>query len=326
MILFRTVILLGLVCLLNINIQSSDNLVIMTEDWPPLNYVENEELTGPAVDIVREIQRKVNNTNKILVFPWKRAYAYTVEQKNKVLFSMVYSKKRDLLFKWVGPIAEKRYSLYANKSFKKLTGHESSKVIGKTPRILQGVGTDKKVIKRLTVALKLGKKFEYIPAPLDSKKFQDIPMVEKKNQIVFVGRDSYEKGIDILRNIESKLNASVKYCTNLDWNDAMKTVKESKILIVPSRTESIPQVIKEAFFLQVPVIATNVGGIPELISDGNTGLLVSPENPQEMANTINTLLDDDETQQKLSKNAFDFINKNFSWDVLLEEYIKLYQS
>ena len=69
-----------------------------------------------------------------------------------------------------------------------------------------------------------------------------------------------------------------------------------------------------------------MGGIPELISDGNTGLLVSPENPQEMANTINTLLDDDETQQKLSKNAFDFINKNFSWDVLLEEYIKLYQS
>jgi len=173
---------------------------------------------------------------------------------------------------------------------------------------------------------KLGKKFEYIPAPLDSKKFQDIPMVEKKNQIVFVGRDSYEKGIDILRNIEPKLNASVKYCTDLDWNDAMKIVKESKILIVPSRTESIPQVIKEAFFLQVPVIATNVGGIPELISDGNTGLLVPPENPQEMANTINTLLDDDETQQKLSKNAFDFINKNFSWDVLLEEYIKLYQS
>ena len=95
------------------------------------------------------------------------------------------------------------------------------------------------------------------------------------------------------------------------WTFAMKIVKESKILIVPSRTESIPQVIKEAFFLEVPVIATNVGGIPELISDGNTGLLVSPETPQEMASTINTLLDDDETQQKLSKNAFDFINKNF---------------
>ena len=174
---------------------------------------------------------------------------------------------------------------------------------------------------------KLGKSFEYIPAPLDSQKFQDIyTSTEKKNQIVFVGRDSFEKGIDILRNIESKINASVKYCTNLDWKDAMKIVQESQILVVPSRIESIPQVIKEAFFLQVPVIATNVGGIPELISNNITGLLVPPENPEEMTNAINELLNDNNTKQRLSKNAFEFINKNFSWDVLIEKYIKLYES
>ena len=50
--------------------------------------------------------------------------------------------------------------IYANRSFKKLTGHDPKEVIGKTPRILQGVGTDKKVIDRLTIALKSGKKFE----------------------------------------------------------------------------------------------------------------------------------------------------------------------
>ena len=50
--------------------------------------------------------------------------------------------------------------LYANKAFKTLTGHDPSDVIGKTPRILQGVGTDKKVIDRLAVALKTGKKFQ----------------------------------------------------------------------------------------------------------------------------------------------------------------------
>jgi PAS domain S-box-containing protein len=49
---------------------------------------------------------------------------------------------------------------YANKAFKKLTGHDPSEVIGKTPRILQGAGTDKKVIERLSVALKSGGKFE----------------------------------------------------------------------------------------------------------------------------------------------------------------------
>ena len=50
--------------------------------------------------------------------------------------------------------------IYANRAFKKLTGHESSEVIGKTPRILQGVGTDKKVIAHLADALKSGRKFE----------------------------------------------------------------------------------------------------------------------------------------------------------------------
>ncbi len=50
--------------------------------------------------------------------------------------------------------------IYANKSFKKLTGYDTADVIGKSPRILQGVGTDKKVIKRLAVALKSGTKFE----------------------------------------------------------------------------------------------------------------------------------------------------------------------
>ena len=50
--------------------------------------------------------------------------------------------------------------IYANKAFKKLTGHDPSFVIGKTPRILQGPGTDAKVIAKLTDALKSGGKFE----------------------------------------------------------------------------------------------------------------------------------------------------------------------
>ena len=50
--------------------------------------------------------------------------------------------------------------IYANKAFKKLTGHDPDSVIGKTPRILQGPGTDKKVIEQLASALKSGVRFE----------------------------------------------------------------------------------------------------------------------------------------------------------------------
>ena len=174
---------------------------------------------------------------------------------------------------------------------------------------------------------KLGKKFEYLPAPLDKTKFEKIPNVERNpKQIAYVGRDSFEKGTDILRKIESQINGTVKFCTDLPWDETMKILKASQILVVPSRTESIPQVIKEAFYLKVPVIATNVGGNPELVVHQETGILVPPEDPEKLMIAINNLLDNDESRRNFADNAFEFINKNFSWDVLLEKYTNLYES
>ena len=145
-------------------------------------------------------------------------------------------------------------------------------------------------------------------------------------QIVYVGRDSYEKGIDILQKIESEISGIVKFCTDLPWDETMKILKSSEILVVPSRTESIPQVIKEAFYLKVPVIATNVGGNPELVTHEKTGILVPPEDPEKLTVAINNLLNNEETRRNLADNAFEFINNNFSWDVLLEKYTSLYES
>jgi len=174
---------------------------------------------------------------------------------------------------------------------------------------------------------KLGKDFEYLPAPLDKTKFEKILNVERNpKQIAYVGRDSFEKGIDILRKIESQINGTVKFCTDLPWDETMKILKASQMLVVPSRTESIPQVIKEAFYLKVPVVATNVGGIPELVVHQKTGILVSPEDPEKLTIAINNLLDNDESRRNFADNAFEFINKNFSWDVLLEKYTNLYGS
>ena len=174
---------------------------------------------------------------------------------------------------------------------------------------------------------KLGKDFEYLPAPLDKTKFEKIPNVERNpKQIAYVGRDSFEKGTDILRKIESQINGTVKFCTDLPWDETMKILKASQMLVVPSRTESIPQVIKEAFYLKVPVIATNVGGNPELVTHQETGILVPPEDPEKLTIAINNLLDNEESRRNFADNAFEFINKNFSWDVLLEKYTSLYES
>lgn len=93
-----------------------DDLTIITEDYPPLNYVEDKELRGPAVDIVRAIKDKLSIGSKIKVYPWARGYRYLETRKNTALFSTTRSKKREKLFKWVGPIAEKKIGLFAKRS------------------------------------------------------------------------------------------------------------------------------------------------------------------------------------------------------------------
>ena len=168
--------------------------------------------------------------------------------------------------------------------------------------------------------------FEYLPSPLDVRKFNNIPDVAKiKNQVAYVGRDSYEKGIDILKQAESKIDGNVVYCTDRSWDDAMKIIKSSQVIAVPSRMESLPTTVKEAFYLNVPVVATDVGGIPELIKDDETGILVQSENPDKLADALNELLSDRQKAERLANNANRFVKNNMTWDVILPKYIQFYE-
>jgi len=185
--------------------------------------------------------------------------------------------------------------------------------------------TDSKIVKKMYKE-KLNVDFEFFYAPLDIKKFEKLKNVEKKEkQIIFIGRDSYEKGIDILRRIESNIDAKIIYCTDMKWEEAMENLKASSILVVPSRMESIPQVIKEAFYLKIPIIATNVGGIPELITDNETGILIPPNDSKSLESSINKLLLDDKTSKKLADSGYEFVMNNLTWEILLPKYIKFYE-
>lgn len=185
--------------------------------------------------------------------------------------------------------------------------------------------TDSKITQK-AYKEKLGVNFEYLPSPIDTEKLDKIPNTEKNNkQVAYVGRDSHEKGIDILRGIESQIKGNVVYCTNLPWEKAMSILKSSSVLVVPSRMESLPTVIKEAFYLKVPVIATNVGGMPELVKE-KTGILVPPEDPQTLLSEINSLLRDKEKTKNLTDAAFDFVNKNMTWNVWLPKYVQFYEN
>ena len=174
---------------------------------------------------------------------------------------------------------------------------------------------------------KLELDFEYLPSPIDVTKFTDLPHVEKvPKQVAYLGRESFEKGIDVLKKAESQIKGKVVYCYDLPWKEAMTIMKSSCVVVVPSRMESLPTTIKEAFFLKIPVVATNVGGIPELVKNNETGLLVPANNPQKLAESVNKLLENKQNANQLAKSGYEFIIKNMTWDVILPKYIEFYEN
>ena len=235
-------------------------------------------------------------------------------------YAMKYTKGTKKVLSIHGVFSEQVNKLHS-KSISSIASSAESKVLTWPDKLTTDSRATQKFYKE-----KLNIDFEYLPSPLDTKMFQKIKNVEKiPNQIAFVGRDSPEKGIDILKEAESEINGNVVYCTDRSWDDAMRIIKSSSIVVVPSRMESLPTTVKEAFFLNVPVIGTDVGGIPELITNNETGILVPPENPGKLADAVNELLSDKEKAEKLATNGNTFVKNNMTWDVILPKYIKFYE-
>ena len=273
-------------------------------------HIPVKKLKNPSFVIFGKIKALIDNEKYDAVHAWNIPSAFIMKN--------IKSDKKILS---VHGIYSEQVKLLHSQTTGKLAKVGEDKAFSYSTKLT----TDSKIVQQYYKE-KYQVDFIHLPAPLDTKKFKDIDQVEKKlNQIAYVGRDSFEKGIDILQNIESKLNGKVVYCTNYPWLKTMKILKSSKLLIVPSRMESLPQVIKEAFYLKIPVIATNVGGIPEIIQNEKTGILIPSENEQEMINAINNLIENDSLIDKMTSNAFEFINKFYSWNELLPKYIELYE-
>ena len=274
-------------------------------------HIPIKNLKNPSFAIFGTIKGILNRENYDIV------HAFNVPSA----FAMRYAKGKKKVLSVHGMFSEQVNSLHS-KTISSIATNTESKVL-KWPNKLT---TDSKYTQKLYKE-KLDIDFEYLPSPLDVEKFSVIRDVEKiEKQVAYVGRDSHEKGIDILQKAESQINGDVVYCTDFTWEDAMSVIKSSSVVVVPSRMESLPTIIKEAFYLNVPVVGTNVGGIPELITDNETGLLVPSENPDKLADRVNELLSNTKKAKKIADNGNDFVKKNMTWDIVLPKYIQFYEN
>jgi glycosyltransferase involved in cell wall biosynthesis len=98
------------------------------------------------------------------------------------------------------------------------------------------------------------------------------------------------------------------------------------VSVMPSLNEALPNVLLESMAAGAPVVSTRVGGTPEVVEDGVTGLLVPPGNAGALARAIDRLLSDPDLAARLGQSGREFVRRRFSMDAMVRTTERLYHT
>jgi len=124
--------------------------------------------------------------------------------------------------------------------------------------------------------------------------------------------------IDQYKNEANTLNVSkhIKFIGYVNDDNLIKRYQSCTVVVLPSTTDSegFGMTLIEAGACGKPVVGTKVGGIPFVIKHNKTGLLISPRNSEELSEAVIRILEDKNLSDRLGKNGYEYVTKNFSWD------------
>jgi glycosyltransferase involved in cell wall biosynthesis len=176
---------------------------------------------------------------------------------------------------------------------------------------------------------------------------------KQNNYLLYFGRLSEEKGVDVLikamllinKNIKLKIvgngpekenlkkiteklkiNNQIEFFGYKNQNELKEIIKNSLAVVTPSQWyENCPLSILEAFSFGKPVIASNLGGIPELIKNGGNGFLFEPGNAKDLSEKINSLFENSERINSMGKFAQEQIEKKHNPEIHYQKLMEIYQ-
>lgn len=175
---------------------------------------------------------------------------------------------------------------------------------------------------------------------------------ERKNIIGFIGRFNYEKGITnfveslplinnlfgdievvligwgpLFEEINQKIKIlglkNIKIIGKIDQTQVPTYLNELKLLVIPSINEGLPNILLEAMACGTPVLASDVGGIPDVIKEGNTGFLLHETKADYIADRVYNILKNEDLVNISEKESF-FINEHFSFIAAVDRYQKIF--
>lgn len=107
--------------------------------------------------------------------------------------------------------------------------------------------------------------------------------------------------------------------------DALDFVAAADLFVNPSEVEGLPLAVLEAMALERPVVATAAGGVPTIVIDGETGILVEPGDPAALSKGIEQLLDDRDAADRMARNGRDLVESQFGLGHMIEETESIYR-
>jgi glycosyltransferase involved in cell wall biosynthesis len=138
-----------------------------------------------------------------------------------------------------------------------------------------------------------------------------------KVNVVVIGKGPYESEL-------KKLGG--RFVGEKDAAGVRKILAESDILVNPSYGEGLPTSVLEGGAIGLAVVATNVGGTSEIISDGKNGFLVHPGNVRELHEKIALLVKNSQLREKLGKALQKTVREKFDWDKITVNFEKVLKS
>lgn len=116
---------------------------------------------------------------------------------------------------------------------------------------------------------------------------------------------------------------NIRFLGKIPHSEVQAYIRASDLYVLPSIYEPFGIALLDCLVTQTPVIATKVGGVPEVITDKKTGLLINAEDPETIKEAIQELLSDEELYRKIKENQ-EGEYKKYLWENMIDEYIKVY--
>ncbi len=177
----------------------------------------------------------------------------------------------------------------------------------------------------------------------------DIPSrASSGSKVVYVGRLTPVKGVSYLLDALSMMKSqpetiivgdgairkelerrarglSVVFAGSVPPEEVSRYLLQARVLVLPSLSEGFPNAVLEAMSFGVPVIATAVGSVPEIVKHGENGFLVKPKDPKSIAAFLEKLLSDDILIENMRRNARLTAGK-YSWSAVIKKLEALYNA